>query len=96
MTAVLDVNVLLVCVANSCLIAIRFMHLVFLYLVCPRESFHTGSMTTGLMAHSRMAKAKANSLALLHICTALFQLDLKKKEIREKHKTTDKTALLVI
>lgn len=37
-------------------------------------------MTTGLMAHSRMAKAKANSLALLHICTALFQLDLKKKK----------------
>lgn len=36
-------------------------------------------MTTGLMAHSSMAKAKANSLALLHICTALFQLVLGKQ-----------------
>lgn len=50
-----------------------------LHLVWPRESLHTGSMTTGLMAHSRMAKAKANSRALLHICTALFQLVLGKE-----------------
>ncbi len=42
----------------------------------PRESFHIGSMTTGLIAHSRMAKAKANSLALLHIWTAFIQFDL--------------------
>ena len=46
------------------------------YLVCPSESFQTGSMATGLMAHSRMARARANSLALLHICTAFIQLIL--------------------
>lgn len=46
------------------------------YLVWPSESLHTGSMATGLMAHSRMARAKANSLALLHIWTALIQLVL--------------------
>lgn len=49
---------------------------VCVYLVWPSESFHTGSMATGLMAHSRMARAKANSLALLHIWTALIQLVL--------------------
>lgn len=48
--------------------------------MCPRDSFHTGNITTGLIAHSKIAKAKANSLALLHICTALFQLVLKNKE----------------
>lgn len=37
------------------------------YLVWPSESFQTGSIATGLMAHSRMASASANSLALLHI-----------------------------
>lgn len=50
------------------------------YRVCPSESFHTGSMDTGLMAHSRMAKAKANSRALLHICTALLQFALKDRQ----------------
>lgn len=49
------------------------------YRVCPSESFHTGSMDTGLMAHSRMAKAKANSRALLHICTALLQFALRRQ-----------------
>lgn len=48
-----------------------------LYRVCPSESFHTGSMATGLMAHSRMAKANVNSRALLHICTALLQFALR-------------------
>lgn len=38
-----------------------------MYLVWPSESFQTGSIATGLMAHSRMARASANSLALLHI-----------------------------
>lgn len=46
------------------------------YLVWPSESFQTGSIATGLTAHSRMARANANSLALLHICTALIQLVL--------------------
>lgn len=66
--------------SSSSLISLTQPVLFLLYLVCPRESFHTGNMTTGLMAHSRMAKAKANSLALLHICTALFQLVLEKTE----------------
>jgi len=37
-------------------------------------------MTTGLIAHSRMAKAKANSLALLHIWTAFIQFDLQQQK----------------
>lgn len=51
------------------------------YLVCPSESFQMGSVTTGLIAHSRIAKARANSRALLHIWTALFQLFLCKTKI---------------
>ena len=51
-----------------------------MYLVWPNESFQTGNIATGLMAHSRMAKASANSLALLHIWTALIQLVLQKKK----------------
>lgn len=39
----------------------------FTYLVCPKDSRHIGSITTGLTAHSKIAKANANSLGLLHI-----------------------------
>lgn len=46
------------------------------YLVCPKDSRQIGNMTTGLIAHSNIARASANSLGLLHIWTALIQLDL--------------------
>ena len=68
-----------VCVSVSVFIC------VCVYLVCPSESFQTGSMATGLMAHSRMARASANSLALLHICTALIQLVLQRGRQSHDH-----------
>lgn len=59
----------------------------------PKASFHTGSMTTGLMAHSRMANARANSLALLHIWTAFVQFDLRVYEQRFRNKHTTQTKI---
>lgn len=57
----------------------------FTHRVCPRDSRHIGSITTGLTAHSRIARANANSLGLLHIWTALIQLALHCRRKKSRH-----------